>query len=187
MVFLKSEKVGERILKVSFKTATKVHNQMDFVTKKLTNFVCTVRIGGGVEDGNLPKLDVYLKNYQKWMIELLAVWLQHPCAIAYMRYHQTKLIVHQSSHKNLTDDTWHKKRRRLREFPGWNIFQNNFDFWIYQSLRIFWKNILVSWYWFKRYRFVKCLKVLNCKKNSFWMFTKHRIEKTKPFFNFSVF
>jgi hypothetical protein len=38
---------------------------MDFVTKKLTNFVCTVRIGGGVEDGNLPKLDVYLKNYQK--------------------------------------------------------------------------------------------------------------------------
>ena len=65
MVFLKSEKVGERILKVSFKTATKVHNQMDFVTKKLTNFVCTVRIGGGVEDGNLPKLDVYLKNYQK--------------------------------------------------------------------------------------------------------------------------
>ena len=82
---------------------------MDLVTKKLTNFVCTVRIGGGVEDGNLPKLYVYLKNYQKWMIELLVGWLQHPCAIAYMRYHQTKLIVHQSSHKNLTDSTWHKK------------------------------------------------------------------------------
>ena len=34
---------------------------MALVTKKLTNFVFTVRIRGGVEDGNLPKLDVYLK------------------------------------------------------------------------------------------------------------------------------